>query len=297
MKTIGFDVGGTNIKAGLFDGEMNFLSKKMSPFPKELGYQNIVKTMYDITAQMLAESGMAAECVDSVGIASAGEVDAVRGVIIRAHNLNFYDVPIRTEMEKYFPGVPVNLINDADAAALAELNKGAFRGYKNAILLTLGTGIGGGVIIDGKLFTGGLSHGVELGHVILSMDGPLCTCGNKGCIEALCSATWLKNKGQPAGYKDAKAVIDAAKNGEPAAVEIFGEYTGNLSTAIASLANLLDPEIVALGGGVSLAGDFLFKPLGKKVEDKSFFKYPYKIVPAMLGNDAGAIGAAVAGRP
>jgi len=293
MIRLGFDVGGTNIKAGLFDAEMNYLSKKISPFPKELGHHSIVGKMYEISRAMLGENGMTEKDVAAIGIASAGEIDPVDGVIVRAHNLDFYNVPMRTEMEKFYPGVLIKLINDAAAATLAEHGKGALLGCKNAILIALGTEIGGGMIIDGKLYRGGLSHGVELGHMTLSMEGPMCTCGNRGCIEAFCSATWLKNKGQPAGYTDAKAVIDAAKNNEPAAVKIFDEYVGNLSTAIASLANLLDPEIVALGGGVSLAGDFLFEPLREKVKIKSFFRYPYKIVPARLGNDAGTIGAAV----
>ena len=295
MIRIGFDIGGTNIKAGLFNGDMNFLSKKSFTFQKESGYRNIIKTMYEISIEMLSENNLNKKDVCSIGVASAGEIDIAGGIIIRAHNLGFYNVPIQEEMSRYFPDIPISLINDADAAALAELKKGALQGYNNAILITIGTGIGGGIIIGGKLYRGGLSHGAEVGHVIVFSDGPLCTCGNRGCIETLCSATWLAKKGQPAGYADAKAVIDAAKNEEPVAIEIFNEYIDNFGMAIASLTNLLDPEIIALGGGVSLAGDFLFDPLRKKVEQKSFFKYPYKITAAQLGNDAGTIGSAAAG--
>jgi len=294
MTRIGFDVGGTNIKAGLFDNDMNYLSKKISSFPKALGYHNIIETMYETAMEMLTENNLSKDDVCSIGIASAGGIDIEGGIIIAAYNLDFKEVPIRDEMKSHFPGIPVKLINDADAAALAEFNKGAFRGYNNAILLTVGTGIGSGLIIGGKLFCGGLSHGTEAGHVTLALGGLHCTCGSTGCIETLCSATWLSKTGKPAGYADAKAVIDAAKRNEPAAVDIFNEYIENFSDAIASLTNILDPEVVAIGGGVSLAGDFLFAPLRDKVEQKSFFRYPYKIVPAQLGNDAGAIGAAIA---
>ena len=296
MISIGFDIGGTSIKAGLFDSDMNFLSKRSIAFNKELGYHNIIITMHGTAVEMLSENGLGTGDISSIGIASAGEIDQARGRIIRAYNLDFYDVPICEEMNSYFPGVPVNLINDADAAALAELHKGALAGYGSALLLTVGTGLGGGLIIDGKLYSGGLKNGTEVGHVLLSRDGPMCTCGKRGCIEAFCSATWLVNKGKPLGYLGAKAVIDAAKSGEPAAVDIFNEYIENFSDAIASLANLLDPEIVALGGGVSLAGDFLFEPLREKMEKKSFFKHKYPIVPALLGNDAGTIGAAATGK-
>jgi glucokinase len=121
------------------------------------------------------------------------------------------------------------------------------------------------------------------------MNGKECTCGNKGCVETLCSAAWIADK----GGQDAKKVIDSAKEGDPVSVRIFGEYIENLSSAIASLAAVFDPQIIAIGGGISLAGDFLFEPLRKKVENKSFFKHPYKIVPAKLGNEAGMVGAAI----
>ena len=293
MTRIGFDVGGTNIKAGLFDNDMNYLSKKISSFPKALGYHNIIETMYETAMEMLTENNLSKDDVCSIGIASAGGIDIEGGIIIAAYNLDFKEVPIRDEMKSHFPGIPVKLINDADAAALAELKKGALKGCRNSLLLTIGTGLGSGVIIDGKLYSGGLGNGTEVGHMLLSRDGPLCTCGKRGCIESFCAATWLVNAGRDLGYYGAKAVIDAAKNGEAAAIDVFNEYIENFSDAIASLANLLDPEIVALGGGVSLAGDFLFVPLREKVEKKSFFKHPYKIVPARLGNDAGTIGAAV----
>ena len=289
MILIGFDVGGTNIKAGILDEQRDPVARSEASFPKQLNYHNIINIMHDMAIKLLAENNFDKSSVESVGIASAGAVDVSEGVILHAYNLDFHGVPIKKEMEQFFPGVLVKLINDANAATLAEHRMGALKGYKNAVLMTLGTGVGGGAILDGKLFNGGMGHGVELGHMTLSLDGPMCTCGNKGCIETLCSATWIAKQGRG----DAKTVIDGAKKGDAASMEIFKEYIENLSSAIASITSLLDPEIIALGGGVSHAGDFLFEALRDKVEKKSFFKYPYKIVPARLGNDAGWIGAAI----
>ncbi|MCL1809442.1 MAG: ROK family protein [Clostridiales bacterium] len=290
MVRIGFDVGGTNIKAGILDGSMNIVAKSMTAFPKESDYSKVVRKMHETAEELLSECRLCKNDVSSLGIAVAGAVDVANGISIKACNLGFYDAPLKDEMKSYFPGIFVHVVNDAFAATLAEFKKGALKGCSNAMLLTIGTGIGGCVILDGKLFTGGMKHGFEPGHVTLALDGPLCTCGNKGCIETLCSATWIADKGKA----NAKTVIDRAKDGDTESMEIFDEYIENLSTALASLTAIFDPEIIALGGGVSLAGDFLFKPLREKVERKSFFKHPYTIVPAKLGNDAGMIGAALA---
>ena len=290
MVRLGFDIGGTAIKAGVLDCSMNIVSKKMTAFTREAGFKSIIRKMYEIAMEMLSDNSLEKADVMSVGIAVAGGVDTEKGVSVKACNLGFVNVPLRAEMERYFPGVPVRVINDADAATLAELKKGALKGCKNAIMLTIGTGIGGGVVLDGKLFTGGLGHGTEPGHAALSLGGPLCSCGNQGCVETLCSATWLATEGKA----DAKDVIGRAKDGDPTSQRILTEYIENLSTALASLTAILDPEAIALGGGVSLAGDILFSPLREKVWQKSFFKHSYKIVPATLGNDAGIVGAALA---
>jgi len=290
---IGFDVGGQSIKAGIVDDDFNIISKKITVFSKEIGWKNTVKAMRQTAMEMIAENNLDGKNLSSLGIATPGSVDVKNGVVIHAYNLDFHNVHITKEMSQYFPGIPVTLINDANAATFAEFKTGALKGYNNAILLTLGTGIGGGVILNGLLFNGGLGNGVELGHVVLDMDGPLCTCGIRGCIEVFCTVRWFLQKGKPAGYTEVREIIDAAKRNEPAAALIFNEFVENLSSALASLTNLLDPEIIALGGGISLSGEILYHALREKVEQKSFFRYPYKIVPAQLGNDAGMIGAAL----
>lgn len=300
MLQIGFDVGGSHIAAGMVDEEKKIIARREIPFPTGEPYEKLIGRMAQMVLELCAECQIEVRQLDSIGLCVPGQIEETEGVVIHAHNLQLYNVPIKQELNKQFPGIPIFLANDANAAALAELHAGAFRGCKTAALLTLGTGVGGGLILGGKMFNGGLGHGVELGHMCLDLNGPLCTCGNRGCVETLCTATWLIQEGREGlENKDqmtAKVVIDAAKAGDVRAKEIFDRYVDQLSSAIVSITNLLDPEVVALGGGVSLAGDFLYEPLRELVRQKSFFNYPHKIVPAELGNDAGIIGAAMLAR-
>lgn len=310
MYQIGFDVGGTNLKVAAVHDSLEIAASRNTAFPKGETYETIASLMAEQVIDLAKEIGIPATDFKSIGIATAGSIDASGKVIIHAHNLGFHNVPMVDEMHRHFPGIPVYLANDADAAALAELHAGAFRGKKTAVLFTLGTGVGGGIILGGKMFKGGMGHGNELGHMIIQHDGPICTCGNKGCIESLCTATWLIQQGRKViveypvsliyekaeGNMDnvtAKIVIDSAKEGDTIAMDIFNRYVNYLCSAIISVVTLLDPEVIALGGGVSLAGDFLFTPVREMVKQKSFFKIYHEIVPAQLGNTAGMIGAAL----
>jgi len=313
MYQIGFDIGGTNLKVGAVDDNMKIAAKRNVAFPKGETYQNIAAIMAEQVKNLAEEIQIPATEFKSIGVATAGSIDPGGSVIIHAHNLGFHDVPMVDEMHEYFPEIPVYLANDADAAALAELHAGAFRGKKTAVLFTLGTGVGGGIILGGKMFKGGMGRGNELGHMIIQDGGPICTCGNKGCIESLCTATWLIQQGRKVIVErpvstiyekaegnmnnvTAKIVMDSAKEGDTIAMDIFNTYVDHLSSAIASIAVLLDPEVIGIGGGVSLAGDFLFEPLREKVKEKSFFKVYHEVVPAQLGNDAGIVGAAMLAR-
>lgn len=310
MLQIGFDVGGSKIAVGAVDADKQIIARREVPFPTGQNYEEIVKLMVGLVQELDKEVGDPSVGFKSIGISIPGDIDKDGGTIINAYNLQFHNVPMREALQVYFPHTPVYLANDANAAALAELHAGAFRGCRTAVLLTLGTGVGGGVILGGKIFNGGLGHGVELGHMVVLHNGPLCTCGNRGCVEALCTATWLIQQGRKSIVEyplsmiytkaegdmeqvDAKMVIDCAKEGDTVAKDIFDRYVDQLSSAIVSCAVLLDPEVIALGGGVSLAGDFLFEPVRELVRKKSFFCYSHKIVPAQLGNDAGIIGAAL----
>lgn len=288
MIQIGFDIGGTNIKAGALDEQFNILAENTRLFPRGENYQVVLDTMEEMVCQLLSLTKSKYEEICSIGIAVPGSLDTKNEMVLHAYNLGFHHLPLKALLEEKFTGVPIFLANDANAAALGELYKGAFVGCKTAVLLTLGTGVGGGLILGGKLFNGGMGHGVELGHMRLIYNGPLCTCGNRGCVETLCSAKFFEDQGLTA-----KEVIDKAKEGDNPSIEIFNEYVGYLSDALISAVMLLDPEVVALGGGISEAGDFLFAPLRKLVEEKSYFKFPHKIVPTVLGNKAGFIGAAI----
>ena len=313
MLQVGFDIGGTNIAAGVVDDEMRIVARRSVPFPTGKPYAHAIGLMKDIVEALALELNVESRQFQSIGIVVPGSIDPKCERVLHAYNLQFHDVPLKIAMQEEYPEVPVYLANDANGAALAELHAGAFRGCKTAVLLTLGTGIGGGLILNGKMFNGGLGHGVELGHMVLMHGGPLCTCGVHGCIEAVCTSTWLIQQGRRSiiDYPNAriyteaggdlknvtaKLVIDCAKAGDAIARDIFERYVDQLGSAITSCINLLDPEIIALGGGVSHAGEFLFEPVRQNVRKKCFFEEIGAIVPAQLGNDAGIVGAAMLAR-
>ncbi len=310
MYRIGFDIGGTNISAEVFDGAMNVAVRKSLPYPKGASGEALADFLAEMTGDLARELGGELELFEFMGLAVPGSVDPAGEILIHAPNLGLQNVPLRKHVQDRFPDIPVHMENDAYAALLAEYHLGALKGCKTGILLTLGTGVGSGLILGGVPFLGGLGHGSEVGHMTLSYKGEACNCGSFGCLETLCSAGWLIRAGQETLQEDknsllfektqglaekmtAKIVIDCAKGGDPAAEKIFRDYVDQLSAAIISLVNLLDPEIVVLGGGVSQSGDFLFEPLRKNVAEKSFFRYPYPIVPAQTGSFAGTAGAAL----
>ncbi len=310
MYNIGVDIGGTNLALGLVDDALNIVQRISVPFPKAGGGAETAKQIWQNTMELLKRAGGTPDELESVGVVVPGSIDAEGSVVINAYNLGFHGEPLKARIREYFPDTPVFLANDANGAALAEFYKGAFVGCNTAALLTLGTGVGGGLILGGKMFNGGMNNGVELGHMLLVSGGKHCTCGNDGCIESYCSATALKQAGIQAMQENpdsklnkrtdgkaermnAKVVIDCAKDGDRAAVKVFDEYIDYLGSACASLINLLDCECIAIGGGVSGAGEFLFAPLRENVHKKSFFENHGRVVPAVMGNDAGIIGAAM----
>ena len=309
MFEIGVDIGGTNIKIGLVSEALEITARAVIPFPKTTAEDAVAQIAAAIRG-LLAENGVGTESLGSIGILVPGSIDRAGERVIAAYNLGFHDVPLRALVCEEFPGVPVYLANDANGAALAELYKGAFRGCRTAVLLTLGTGLGGGMILDGRMFNGGRNQGCELGHMYLVEGGEHCTCGNDGCMEAYCAASALARGGKRAMQRhpesliasraegnpekvDAKLIIDCAKEGDETAKAVFDRYIDSLSSACASIYNLLDPEVIAIGGGVCGAGEFLFAPLREKTTGKCFYKTHGKLVPAELGNDAGMIGAAM----
>ena len=309
MYQIGIDIGGTNVKIGLLNEALELCAEISIPFPHTTA-EDMAAQIRAAVGPMLQARGAALSDVESLGAVVPGSIDAAGETVVDAHNLNFHNVPLRKILSDAFPGIPVYIANDANGAALAELYTGAFVGCKTGVLLTLGTGLGGGIILNGKMFNGGRNQGVELGHAFLVDGGEHCTCGNNGCMEAYCAASALAREGARAMQRDprgllsersggnaalidAKMVVDCARAGDVTAKRVFDEYIGHLSSACASFFNILDPEVIAIGGGLCGAGEFLFAPLRERITEKCFYKSHGAVVPAVMGNDAGIIGAAM----
>ena len=314
MVYVGIDVGGTGLKAGVVDENGKMLSKVSCPTGVERGYGPVIRDMANLALKAIEESGVPMQEVHSIGIGIPGILDPRTGIVPFCTNLGWNRVPLIEEMHKYIDK-PVLVDNDATVAALAESVAGACAGVKNSVFLTLGTGVGGGIVLDGKVFSGSNGVGSEIGHMITVAGGELCTCGNRGCWERYASATALIRWGTESAVKNpegalakavdgdtgkitAKHVIDLAKAGDPDCSAIFDNYVYHLCVGLVSIINFYDPEVIALGGGVSAAGEFLLNAVRAKLPEMVFYKaMPYaRIELATLGNDAGIIGAAMLGK-
>ena len=311
MLSIGIDIGGTNIAGGIVSGESALTQKLSIPFPGPQAPYASIDVCVEVIQKLLAEAGLTIADIDAIGFAVPGQIDYATGGVVKAANLGYYDFPLKRLIHERLPETSVYVENDANAAALAEYYFGAFRGHASGLLITLGTGVGGGMILDHKLFIGGRKNGFEIGHMMLQFGGEGCTCGNLGCFEAYCSASALIRDGKRAAASvpdclianrardegkriDAKLILDCAREGDPTALALFHDYVEHLGAGIQSAVTVLDPEIVALGGGVSNAGAFLIDPVNEYVREHVFFvNYAGRVVAAQLGNDAGIIGAAM----
>ncbi|MGI6236504.1 MAG: ROK family protein [Candidatus Excrementavichristensenella sp.] len=310
MIRIGVDLGGTGIKTGAVDEKGNILSRVSRPTRPQRHYEEVIADIAGTARDAAREAGCDWDRIGGVGVGIPGVEDASTGIVPLCANLYWRNVPLRGRLGELL-GKEVHVGNDATVAALAEHVAGASRGTENSVLVTLGTGVGTGVILNGKPFSG--SHGVatELGHCVIRIDGELCTCGNRGCWERYASATALireaKNRllsedgavyravgGDPEAL-NAKIVLDCAKSGDPGALALFKEYAYWIALGLANIVSTYDPEIILLGGGVSAAGDFLLRAIQSPYEKAIFFKaMPYAPIGlAALGNDAGIIGAAM----
>ena len=314
MLYIGIDVGGMSIKAGLVDTEGNILFKHSCPTGVERGYGAVIRDIAQLGLDTVAKSGRSMDEVKAIGIGIPGIMDQRTGIVPFCTNLAWHDVPILEEMKQY-TRLPVYVDNDATVAGLAESVKGVSAGTKNSVFVTLGTGVGGGIIINGKPFSG--AHGVasEIGHMVTVAGGLPCTCGKRGCWERYASATALIRAGRVLCAENpncalsrvvggdihaitAKHVIDLAKEGDRDCTELFDNYVHHLAVGLANLINVYDPEVFVLGGGVSHSGEFLLSAVRARLPQYVFFKtMPYaRVELATLTNDAGSIGAAMLGR-
>ncbi|MDO4865780.1 MAG: ROK family protein [Clostridia bacterium] len=314
MYYIGIDLGGTGIKAGIVDEQGNIILKDSCPTGAERGYGAVIQDMANLAISVVEKSGHRMSEIKAIGIGLPGVMDPRTGRVPFCTNLGWHDVPIIQEMAKYTDR-PVFVDNDATVAGLAESVAGVSAGCANSLFITLGTGVGGGVIIGGKVFSG--SHGVasEIGHMVVVADGEMCTCGMRGCWERYASATALIREGRKlcANNPDtalakavdgdlkaitAKHVIDLAKQGDPDCAALFDRYVYYLCLGLRNMVSLYDPEVIALGGGVSHAGEFLLNAVRAKLPGMVFYRdMPFaRVELAKLTNDAGIIGAAMLGR-
>ena len=313
MVYIGFDVGGTGVQVGIVSREGELLCKGGIVTRIDIPFAEQIKAMADCALLTLAKSGHSIDEVAAVGAGIPGVVDPRTGRIAFCPNLGWKDVDFAGEMRKHIDK-PVFMDNDATVAGLAESVAGVSAGTHSSVFLTLGTGVGGGIVLGGKVWSGFHGVGSEIGHMIIEMDGKDCNCGNRGCLERYCSATGIilaaraavmqyqdsvilqKAEGDPMKI-NAKIVFDAAKEGDELALRLFGDYVKALATTIVNIIHFLDPEVIALGGGVSKAGDFLLDAVRAEVAKMVMYKtLPYaRIEIAKLGPDAGIIGAAMLG--
>ncbi|MGN1235616.1 MAG: ROK family protein [Christensenellaceae bacterium] len=304
---IGIDFGGMSAKAGLFaDGAL--LAKKTAATSPLDGAERTAEIISRLAKDICIENGTRIDDVQAIGIGSPGIIDSETGTVLVWGNYHWNNIPLG-EMVSRHTGKPVFITNDANAAALGEAKHGSGKAYSDSILVTLGTGVGGGIVIQGKLFEGFHGAGAEIGHMVMVKDGMPCGCGRKGCFETYASATALKRITREAMLAhpessmhemcsvdnvSGKTAFEASRKGDVVAQEVVDTYIDYLSEGLADLVNVFRPAAILLGGGVSNEGENLLGPLREAVEKKIYLSsavVPLAIVKASLGNDAGIYGA------
>ncbi len=307
---IGIDLGGTNIVAGVVNENYEIIAKAKTPTNRPRSAEEICKDMAKMALEAVEKSGLKISDIEAVGVGAPGSVNSDTGVICYSNNLDFHDAPVADYIRRDID-LPVYVENDANAAAYGEFVAGSAKGTKDAVCITLGTGVGGGIIIGGRIYSGFNYAGAELGHMVIEVDGPQCSCGRKGCFEVYSSATGLIRMTKEAmdAHPDSKMhemmgdhvsgrlAFDAMRAGDSAAKAVVDKYTKYLAAGIANTINIFQPEVLCIGGGVCNEGDALLIPL-KDLISKEIYTHAgdnTEIVIASLGNDAGIIGAAFLG--
>lgn len=309
---IGIDLGGTNIAVGVVTDAGEILTQDSAPTLAEREYPEIVKDMAMLCERVAKEAGCTMQDIKAIGIGCPGSIDRKNGIVSYANNLKMDHTPLAAELQKYFD-LPVQVENDANAAAFGEYMING-EGVDHFIFITLGTGVGGGIIINKEIYSGFNGAGGELGHFTLVFDGEPCTCGNAGCWEAYASVTALIRQTKAAmeknpdslmhsivaqqGKVNGRTAFDAAKQGDKAAQEVVDTYVSYVAAGVMSMINIFQPEKFVIGGGISKEGDRLLKPIIDFVNQYGYNKYLEKteIKVATLFNDAGIIGAALAAK-
>ena len=309
---IGIDLGGTNIAAGIVDENGNIICKGSVPTLRERGNDAIVADMAKLSIKLVKEAGLEISDIKSVGIGCPGTIDNDNGVVVFSNNIVMEKYHLVEEFRKHLD-LPVNIENDANAAAYGEYICTA-RDKKSFVLITLGTGVGGGIIIDGKLWRGFNCAGAELGHSTIIMNGKPCTCGKRGCFEVYASVTGLIDQTEEAmannpdslmhklvaekGKVSGRTAFDAARAGDKTGIEVRDQYIRYVAEGVGNLINMLQPEVFVIGGGISREGDTILEPLKEIVYATDYNKFMPKteIRMAKLFGDAGIVGAALAAK-
>lgn len=314
MYKVGIDLGGTNIVAGVVSEDYKIVAKAQckTSVPRPEG--EICDSMAQVALKAIEKAGITLDDVAHIGIGVPGAVNPKTRVVEYSANLFFHNWEISKMMEERINKF-VKIENDANAAAWGEFLAGSAKGVKNAVCITLGTGVGGGIIVNGQLYSGSNYAGAELGHMVIVKDGKECGCGRKGCWEAYASATGLINLTKETMlneildysyiYKlcngdinkvDGKTAFDAMRAGDPTGKQIVDTYISYLATGLTNVINIFQPDILCIGGGISKEGETLLSPLRTLIEQERYTKHNAKqtvICAASLGNDAGIIGAAM----
>lgn len=314
MYLIGIDVGGMSIKGGIIDSESGkILVQHAIPtttqYTKDYSISKDIAKVIDI---ILAEANMKIDDIVGIGIGQPGSIDSERGVVRYSNNIAIENVPVVDELKVKY-NLPIYISNDANCAALGEYVFGAGRGYKDIVFITLGTGVGSGIIIDGKLFEGRSGAGAEAGHMIINVDGEKCNCGSRGCWETYASATALIRQTKAAlddpankdsymhevakeeGKVSGKTAFIAAKKGDKAGQAVVDQYIKYIAVGLVNMANIFRPDAILIGGGISKEKEYLTKPLQAQLDACTYGgKYNPRVIvkTASLQNDAGILGAA-----
>lgn len=308
MLWVGIDVGGMSIKGGLVNAKGKILLSESVTTQPQAPQEETIGVIAELSARLIEN---AEETVGGVGIGIPGTIDAKRGVVVYANNIRFENVPMAASVSERLGGLRVEIGNDANCAALGEVRFGSGKGYENAVFVTLGTGVGSGIVLDGTVYEGRAGAGAEAGHMVICSDGECCTCGRKGCWEAYASATALirmtkraleahpeskmaefaQNEGKVSG----KTAFLAARAGDTAGLEVVAAYENYVAEGLVNLVNIFRPEILLIGGGVSHEGAYFIDALQKIVDARSYggARNPrVEVKAATLGNAAGILGAA-----
>ena len=320
MYYIGVDLGGTNIAIGIVNEKYEIVKKGSTPTKPERGADAIIADMAALAKKLVADCSLTMDDIAYAGVATPGTANSKSGVVEYANNIPFLHYPLAEKLSALISGKPVYIENDANAAAKAEAMAGVAAGEPYSVMITLWTGLGGGIVIDGHVYSGFNFAGAELGHTVIEKGGRQCSCGRRGCWEAYSSATGLVNitkdriadarkagiktsmedmTGGDLGKVSARTAFTAMKTGDKIAADVVDEYIGYLACGIVNIINIFQPNVLSIGGGICNEGEYLTKPLLEKVYKETYTREgtpKTKILIAKLGNDAGIIGAAVLGK-